>query len=146
MLLLFKEELSVCKCFLKRFELSQYISNTNVCNTSKAMKTSFFIVKTAFSSSLSKEELLGKKFYMIQNLFLCVFAGALACCNGDTWASELGSVLSFGDPVLITNLHPVPKGNVNSYLSHNRGISVFPYIKVKYSSSVSCLEITHHMH
>lgn len=40
--------------------------------------------------------------------------GALACCNGDTWASELGAVLSFGDPVLITNLHSVPRGNVDN--------------------------------
>ena len=39
-------------------------------------------------------------------------AGALACCNGDTWASELGSVLSRGDPVLVTTLETVPKGEL----------------------------------
>ncbi|XP_037780926.1 transmembrane protein 19-like isoform X1 [Penaeus monodon] len=36
--------------------------------------------------------------------------GALACCNGDTWASELGAVMSSGEPILITSLQPVPRG------------------------------------
>jgi len=36
--------------------------------------------------------------------------GALACCNGDTWASELGTVLSARDPFLITTFQKVPKG------------------------------------
>jgi len=36
--------------------------------------------------------------------------GALACCNGDTWASELGTVLGNSDPVLLTTFQKVPKG------------------------------------
>ncbi|XP_067932010.1 transmembrane protein 19-like [Watersipora subatra] len=35
---------------------------------------------------------------------------ATACCAGDTLASELGPVLPFSQPYLITSLSPVPKG------------------------------------
>jgi len=36
--------------------------------------------------------------------------GALSCCNGDTWASELGTVLTANQPVLLTTFEKVPKG------------------------------------
>ncbi|KMY99381.1 uncharacterized protein Dsimw501_GD28668 [Drosophila simulans] len=35
---------------------------------------------------------------------------AFACCNGDTWSSELGSVLSQRDPVSIITWRRVPRG------------------------------------
>lgn len=38
------------------------------------------------------------------------FAGAIACCNGDTWASEIGTVIGADDPFLITTRKKVPKG------------------------------------
>lgn len=74
-------------------------------------------------NSLIKVELWGRKFGSYRN-YLFVITGALACCNGDTWASELGSVLSFGDPVLITSLQSVPRGNVDYFfLPYNGTIS-----------------------
>ncbi|XP_071557566.1 transmembrane protein 19 [Temnothorax nylanderi] len=36
--------------------------------------------------------------------------GAFACCNGDTWASEIGTVVGMGDPFLITTRRSVPRG------------------------------------
>lgn len=35
---------------------------------------------------------------------------ALACSNGDTWASELGTVFGRNRPVLITSWKRVPRG------------------------------------
>ena len=39
--------------------------------------------------------------------------GALACCCGDTFASEIGSVLGGDEPRLITSWAKVPAGRCN---------------------------------
>ena len=36
--------------------------------------------------------------------------GTLACCNGDTWSSEIGTVAAFMEPRLITTWKKVPTG------------------------------------
>lgn len=36
--------------------------------------------------------------------------GAFSCCNGDTWASEIGTVIGSRQPYLITTFYKVPRG------------------------------------
>lgn len=45
--------------------------------------------------------------------WLFVYLGSFAAACGDTWSSELGSVIRTAQPVLITNLKPVPRGEMN---------------------------------
>ena len=73
-----------------------------------------------------------------------MFSGAIACCNGDTWASEFGSVLSFGDPVLITNLQSVPRGNLvnNSSLVEHMCLLLFHLIFLNFFFIESLLLFT----
>lgn len=42
--------------------------------------------------------------------FITLMLGSFACCNGDTWASELGTVVGKAEPYLITSWKKVPRG------------------------------------
>lgn len=42
--------------------------------------------------------------------------GAISCSCGDTLASELGPVLPFSQPYLVTSFQRVPKGITSDYL------------------------------
>ena len=41
---------------------------------------------------------------------LIITSGTISCANGDTWASEFGTVLTDATPRLITNWKHVPRG------------------------------------
>ncbi|XP_076632657.1 transmembrane protein 19 [Colletes latitarsis] len=75
--------------------------------------------------------------------------GAFACCNGDTWASEIGSVLSSGNPILITTRKRVPKGTnggvswVGLFVSALGGITVgfFYYLTILYTVDTAVIQL-----
>lgn len=50
----------------------------------------------------------GKNF--MQSALSMAVLGAIACCNGDTWSSEIGTAVGPKTPRLITNLKKVPIG------------------------------------
>ncbi|KAG8234490.1 hypothetical protein J437_LFUL014610 [Ladona fulva] len=71
------------------------------------------------ASCVSSRILIPRTYAVVQELNLVLnhnsFAlslslGVFAACNGDTWASELGSVIGTAEPVLITTWQKVPKG------------------------------------
>lgn len=61
------------------------------------------------------------------NYYTTCFVGAFACCCGDTWASELGTVIGKSNPFLITTRKRVPKGKNANFLC------------VRYASTINSL-------
>ena len=56
-----------------------------------------------------------KNMFIVSNYYDLL--GAFACCNGDTWASEIGTVIGSKDSFLITTLKRVPRGmNINVFI------------------------------
>ncbi|XP_076244185.1 transmembrane protein 19 [Calliopsis andreniformis] len=74
--------------------------------------------------------------------------GAFACCNGDTWASEIGPVVGNSDPLLITSRKRVPKGTnggvswIGLLVSALGGLTVglFHYLTVLYTVDTAVLQ------
>lgn len=48
-----------------------------------------------------------------------MYIGTFACCNGDSWASELGTVVGNGSPYLVTTFKKVPRGKLQHYCKHS---------------------------
>ncbi|XP_076222706.1 transmembrane protein 19 isoform X1 [Nomia melanderi] len=75
--------------------------------------------------------------------------GAFACCNGDTWASEIGTVVGTSDPFLITSRKRVPRGTnggvswVGLLVSALGGLLVglFYYFTVLYTVDTAVLQV-----
>lgn len=58
-------------------------------------------------------------FYSDLNFNIDYSTGAAASCNGDTWASELGTVFGNTQPFLITTRERVPKGCSNFKIDYS---------------------------
>jgi len=77
-----------------------------VCNGGVAAELAFIHLIDAGS---------GERFISFQNNFSSSWLsmsllGALACCAGDTFSSEIGSVIGSSRPWLITTFKRVPRG------------------------------------
>ena len=64
---------------------------------------------------------------------------ALSCCAGDTFASELGPVLPFSQPYLITTFERVPKGLFWLSLSYNLHKQAISLVQFKSSRKQGCV-------
>ena len=70
-----------------------------------ALYAAHFILETGFQD----HPLDFSNYYNTTYIALGVMSG-IACCSGDTWASEVGSVVGTESPRLITTLEKVPRG------------------------------------
>jgi len=78
-----------------------------VCNLGVAAQLSVFCL---IESGPATELPLDFQQSFTSSCLIVSVLGAFSGCLGDTLASELGSVLSIGDPLLITTLKKVPRG------------------------------------
>lgn len=77
-----------------------------LCNTGMALQLAVLYI---IDCGCGERPIDFKSNYRSSWLSIGVMA-SFACCNGDTWASELGTVLAKGDPFLITTGKRVPRG------------------------------------
>lgn len=77
---------------------------------------------------INAEDALNEEYPNMRNLLVLMYFSYLCCCNGDTWASELG-ILTNSDTYLITTLRKTCKGV-------NGGISVFGLVVSAIGGSV----------
>lgn len=77
-----------------------------LCNTGMALQLAVLYI---IDCGCGERPIDFKSNYRSSWLSIGVMA-SFACCNGDTWASELGTVLSKADPFLITTGKRVPRG------------------------------------
>ncbi|CAH0386823.1 unnamed protein product [Bemisia tabaci] len=77
-----------------------------LCNSGMAVQLALFYI---LDSGCGERPINFSQDYRASWLSLGIL-GAIACSNGDTWASELGPVLGSSQPFLITSGKSVPKG------------------------------------
>lgn len=78
-----------------------------VCNAAVGFQICIFY---ALNVGLALDIPMDARRFPVSTYLGCAYLSAMACCNGDTWASELGSVLSRSEPILITTFQKVPRG------------------------------------
>lgn len=72
----------------------------------------------------ASDQLVDYKTDYLASFLLCAYLGFFACCNGDTWASEVGTLSRAKTATMITTLAPVPKGTNGGVTVLGTGASI----------------------